>query len=215
MRAERRYRYRPTAGASPSLCLIATLLIAAATAGAQAAEAGEDAFTAQIAMPGSQQAWRRVGQATFQHFFQPYYRAALYVSPSVREVAEVAEALTAYQVEILWQPSELGETEVRRYWRQALRNAAGDEDTYGRIESKAEHWIGQLPAVHHGDRWVFSYVPDAGMTVRIGGRPVHRLVGIDLNRSLTRVWLGERADSEPRAALLGRDPAAHQNDAGR
>lgn len=176
------------------------------------AQGEEAAFAPQIAMPGNQQAWRRVGQATFQHYFQPYYRAALYASPTLRDAGEVAEALTAYQVEILWQPSELSETEVRRYWRQALRTAAGDEDTYGRIEAKAEHWIGQLPAVHHGDRWVFSYVPDAGMTVQIGGRPVHRLVGIDLNRSLTRVWLGERADPEPRAALLGADSAA-QHDA--
>ena len=176
------------------------------------AQGEEDAFAPQIAMPGSQQGWRRVGQATFQHYFQPHCRAALYVSPTLRDAGEVAEALTAYQVEILWQPSELGEAEVRGYWRQALRTAAGDEDTYGRIESKAEHWIGQLPAVHHGDRWVFSYVPDAGMTVQIGGRPVHRLVGIDLNRSLTRVWLGERADPEPRAALRGLDTAA-QHDA--
>lgn len=179
------------------------------------AQGEEEPFSPQIAMPGNQQAWRRVGEATFQHYFQPYYRAALYVSPTLRDVGEVAEALTAYQVEILWQPSELGEAEVRRYWRQALRTAAGDEDTYGRIEAKAEHWVGQLPAVHHGDRWVFSYVPDAGMTVQIGGRPVHRLVGIDLNRSLTRVWLGEHADPEPRAALLGADTAAQHDTASR
>ncbi|HUD92758.1 chalcone isomerase family protein [Sphingobium sp.] len=196
------------------LALLGLGLLAAAAPPAHA-QGEEGAFAPQIAMPGNQQAWRRVGQATFQHYFQPYYRAALYVSPTLRDVGEVAEALTAYQVEILWQPSELGEAEVHGYWRQALRNAAGDEDTYGRIEAKAEHWIAQLPAVHHGDRWVFSYVPDAGMTVQIGGRPVHRLVGIDLNRSLTRVWLGDRADPEPRAALLGTDSAAQHDAAGR
>jgi len=191
-----------------SWCLALGLAGALQPVAAQPADADE--FAAQIPMPGSQQAWRRVGKATFQHYFQPYYRAALYLSPSVRQTAEVADALTAYQVEIIWQPTELAAGEMRAYWRQALREAAGDEDTFGRIETRAEHWIAQLPAARHGDRWTFSYLPDAGMTVRINDRPVSRLVGIDFNRSLTRVWFGEAADPEPRAALLGHDTATHQ-----
>ncbi|MEO8459523.1 MAG: chalcone isomerase family protein [Dokdonella sp.] len=142
------------------------------------------------------------GQATYQYHFVPFYVATLRLPATRHGDQDLSDGLTAYQLDLVWQPTQLDAAKVRAYWRDELQSATAP-DTYFRIGPRVEHFLALLPAVKHGDAWSFSYEPDAGLFFFVDGKSVGRLTGIEFNRSLLAVWVGENADPDARAALLG------------
>lgn len=176
---------------------IVALWLAAVPASAQSDAAAGFAET----VPGtSGVTLRRIGTATVDRNFVPLYAIALYAPQSVRNVDQIRGALSVCRLSLFWFVPELDAAAVQDYWRHALENAAG-KDNYPRIQPQAERLAQVFGSLKRGQHIVFDYVPDAGMRVLIDDRFVIQLAGIEFNRTLLEVWLGEHAAPDVRANL--------------
>ena len=64
---------------------------------------------------------------------------------------------------------------------------------------------GTLRDVQKGDRYALTYVPGAGTTLALNGRPLGTIEGADFAAALFTIWLGTKdpMDASFRLALLG------------
>lgn len=151
-------------------------------------------------IPGASDTLHRVGMATVDRHWVPFYAVALYVPRSVHHLDQLRSGLSPCRVSLLWLVPQLSADDVRNYWRQALEMTAGKED-YPRIQRQAERLAQVLGAVQRGQDLVFDYVPDAGMRVLVDDALLIQLAGVEFNRALLGIWFGERASPQVRNAL--------------
>jgi hypothetical protein len=61
-----------------------------------------------------------------------------------------------------------------------------------------------VKAANKGDVILLDYLPGAGTRVTVRGDDKGTIAGVDFNRALLRIWLGEQpADSALKKAMLG------------
>lgn len=84
--------------------------------------------------------------------------------------------------------------------------------TWTNIQSQ----LGQLNRAYRDvksdDRYVLTYVPDKGLTLRLNGAVLTNIPGAEFGPAYLRIWLGEQPMSITlREKLLGRDPEKSAN----
>jgi hypothetical protein len=168
---------------------------------ASAATVGGHDFPDRISVPGVGTNLRLSGAAVFDRNYVPFYAAALYLPVSVRSSEQLLSGMSPYRMTLVWQIPALDAGRVDEYWRKAFTDAAG-ADRLPRIRSQVERFIDIFDDARHGQTVLFDYIPDAGMRIYIDDKPAGQLAGVEFNKALTSIWLGESAPRDFRAALL-------------
>lgn len=168
---------------------------------ASAATVGGREFPEHISVPGVGTNLRLSGAAVLDRNFVPFYVAALYLPPSVRSTDQLLSGMSPYRVTIVWQIPALDAARVDDYWRKAFTDAAG-ADRLPRIRGQVDRFLAIFEGATHGQTVLFDYIPDAGMRVFVDDKPAGQLAGVEFNRVLVSIWLGERAPKDFREALL-------------
>ena len=168
---------------------------------ADAANVGGREFPERINVPGVGNNLRLSGAAVFDRNYVPFYAAALYLPVSVRSTDQLLSGMAPYRVTIVWQIPALGADRVAEYWLKAFTEAAG-ADRLPRIRNQVERFLDLFGEAKHGQTILFDYIPDAGMRIFVDDKPVGQLAGVEFNKVLLSIWLGERSPSEFRTALL-------------
>jgi len=142
-----------------------------------------------------------VGAAVMARNFVPFYAGALYVPPSVRSVKQLRSGLSPCRIQLVWMAPDLDVGHVQDYWRAAIEAAAGKE-RYPRVKAQGERLVQALVEAKRGQHIDFDYDPDAGVRLRVDDKPVIQLAGVEFNRALLDVWLGDAAPAYFRQDLL-------------
>jgi hypothetical protein len=142
-----------------------------------------------------------VGAAVMARNFVPFYAGALYVPPSVRSVAQLRSGLSPCRIQLVWMAPDLDLAPVQSYWRGVIEAAAGKE-RFPRVKAQGERLVQAMIAAKRGQRIDFDYDPDAGVRLRVDDKPLVQLAGVEFNRSLLDVWIGESAPAYFRQDLL-------------
>ena len=168
---------------------------------ASAATVGGHDFPDRITVPGVGSNLRLSGAAVLDRNFVPFYAAGLYLPMSVRSTDQLLSGMSPYRLTVVWQIPALDAERVDEYWRKAFTDAAG-ADRLPRIRGQVDRFLAIFDEARHGQTILFDYIPDAGMRIYIDDKPSGQLAGVEFNKALLAIWLGERAPQEFRAALL-------------
>ncbi len=141
------------------------------------------------------------GAAMAERNFLPLYLGALYLPAGTKSDTSLLQGLSVCRVSLIWLMPEFSKENMQQYWRQAFQRAI-DKSAYGHIADRVEKFIAMLDTVHRGDELTFDYIPDLGMRVTLGSKTLGMLTGVEFNRTLLGIWLGNSAPAEFRNALL-------------
>lgn len=142
----------------------------------------------------------RIGTATVNRNFLPFYALGLYVPPSVRSLGQLRDALSPYRLSLVWLVPELDAGAAQDYWRRAIETSAGKDD-YPRIQPQVERLAQTFGSARRDQHITFDYVPDAGMRVLVDNQPVAQLAGVEFNRAFLGIWFSDQAVPEVRDHL--------------
>ncbi|HJU40640.1 MAG TPA: chalcone isomerase family protein [Tahibacter sp.] len=170
---------------------------------ASAATVGGRDFPERISVPGVGSNLRLSGAAVLDRNYVPFYTAALYVPASVRSADQLLSGMAPYRMTVVWQIPALDGDRVDDYWRKAFSDAAGAE-RLPRIKGQVDRFVAIFDEARHGQTILFDYIPDGGMRIYIDDQPGGQLAGVEFNKILTAIWLGDNAPREFRGALLAR-----------
>jgi hypothetical protein len=140
-----------------------------------------------------------IGSAVLQRNFVPFYSGALYAPLSVRTTEQLLSGLSPCRIHMVWAMPELNRDAVQDYWHKAMEIAAGDR--FAGVRAQTERLSQSMPAVKRGQTVIFDYVPDSGMSVLVDDKPVAQLAGVQFNKTLLAIWLGDAAPNDFRTAL--------------
>jgi hypothetical protein len=119
----------------------------------------------------------------------------------VRSADQLMSGLSPYRVTLVWMLPGLSKDRVADYWRNAFAVAAGTD--LPRIKLQIDRFMTVFDNdVQHGQIVLFDYIPDSGMRIFIDDKPAGQLAGIEFNKVLLSIWLGDNAPDDFRRALL-------------
>jgi hypothetical protein len=170
-------------------------------ASASAATVGGRDFPERLSVPGVGNNLHLSGAAILDRNYVPFYAAALYVPPSVRTADQLLSGMSPFRMTVVWQIPALDDERVDDYWRKAFADVAGAE-RLPRIKGQVERFVAIFKDARHGQTILFDYIPDGGMRIYVDDQPSGQLAGVEFNRTLTAIWLGDQAPREFRSALL-------------
>ena len=142
------------------------------------------------------------GGAVYSRNFVPFYVASLHLPTQGFERESIVDALVPCRITVIWMVHNMSSERVRSYWEDALARSLGSEDELERIRSRVDQFLELLGDVKRGQTIELDYNPDSGMRVNIDGEEKGWLAGVELNRGLIGIFLGESANPAVRTALL-------------
>jgi hypothetical protein len=180
-------------------------LVFCASASANSAEhvVGDARFADTIAVSSQAAPFVYSGAASLKKNFIDYYAIALYVPYGASERQTLIDALAPLKLRLVWTTPALSSKSVQAYWRQAFTDAAADPNRLKRIGSRIDAFVKLFDEIKFGDVTELEYDPDLGMKVFHNGRHGGNFAGVEFNRALIQIWLGNHATASPmRSALL-------------
>lgn len=141
------------------------------------------------------------GHAEVHRRYLPFYGVAVHLpEPRPRE-SVLVQGLAACRITLVWYANALSAEQVRDYFDERFQGAA-DAEVLTRAQPRIDQLLAVLPKVGRGSVFVFDYDPDRGMRVEIDGKSLVALPGVEFNRVLLSLWLGEAAEDGVAHALL-------------
>lgn len=185
---------------------LAGLLLLAATPALSLNLAGVE-VAPLIRAPEHTRPWSLQGSALIHRSFIPFFGLALHAPSEAGRSADLSDGATPLQITLVWYTPELPRAQVQEYFRKQFEHAA-DAETLSRIEPRLSKFLEILPKARRGERMTFFYTPDGGTQVEVEGGGRGHFAGIEFNRALLSLWLGDTADAEVREGL--RTPPANE-----
>lgn len=161
--------------------------------------AGVD-VASMIRAPNFTRPWPLHGSALVHRSFIPFYGLALHAPNDVGAHVDLSDGATPLQITLVWYAPELGREHVQEHFRRLFEHHC-DEETLRRITPRMNKFIDLLPEARRGRQVTLFYTPDGGTQVRVEGGGHGHFAGIEFNRALLSLWLGERADQDVRNGL--------------
>ena len=134
--------------------------------------------------------------------YMPFYGVALHLAQQRPQRAVLVQGLAACRITLVWFASNLSADDVRAYFTERFDSPGADPEVLTRIQPRVEQLLSLLTPVERGTTMTFDYDPDRGMLFSVDGVPKGALAGVEFNRRLLGLWLGDDADPESREALL-------------
>lgn len=141
------------------------------------------------------------GHAEVHRHYLPFYGVTLHLPELRPSKAVLVQGLAPCRLSLIWFANGLSAEQVRAYFRERFEIAADDE-ALGRAKPRIDQLLGMLPGTSRGRTFSFDYDPDRGMLVEVDGERLLALPGVEFNRVLLGLWLGEAAEDGVAEALL-------------
>lgn len=150
---------------------------------------------------GSQGRMTLAGHAEVHRRYLPFYGVTLHLPEMRPSKAVLVQGLARCRLSLYWFADGLSAEQVRRYFSERFEMAT-DEEALGRARPRIDQLLGALPGTTRGRAFVFDYDPDRGMQVEIDGERQLALPGVEFNRVLLSLWLGDAAEDGIAEELL-------------
>jgi hypothetical protein len=150
---------------------------------------------------GNQGRMTLAGHAEVHRRYLPFYGVTLHLPEMRPSKAVLVQGLAPCRLSLIWFADGLSAEQVRAYFTERFQLAA-DEEALGRAKPRIDQLLGQLPGTERGQTLSFDYDPDRGMLVEVDGQRLLALPGVEFNRVLLGLWLGDAAEAGVAEALL-------------
>ncbi len=141
------------------------------------------------------------GHAEVHRSYLPFYGVTLHLPETRPSRAVLVQGLAPCRISLIWFANSLSAEQVRGYFSERFKLAA-DEEALGRARPRIDQLLGMLPGTIRGRTFSFDYDPDRGMLVEVDGVRLLALPGVEFNRVLLGLWLGDAAEDGVAEALL-------------
>lgn len=165
-------------------------------------------FEPNLVTPGFDRPLKLAGEATFIHRFLPLYNCGLYAAGADINAQNLHKEVTAKRLELIWKGRSLKADRLEKYWFESLNSYFSEKYHWQMNAQRINQYARQLAQLPTDKRWVFEYLPDAGTSVYVEGKPAVRIIGTDANRALWQIWLGRDVDTLFKQQLTGQLPAS-------
>ncbi len=168
----------------------------------QALEMAGTAIPDRVPVDGAARQLTLAGDTMTHRQYMPFYGVALHLPQQRPQRAVLVQGLAACRITLVWFAHDLSADDAAEYFRGRFNAAGTDPEVLARIQPRMEQLLTNMPAIDRGMAMTFDYNPDRGMIFSVDGVPKVSLAGVEFNRRLLGLWLGEDADPELRMALL-------------
>ncbi len=141
------------------------------------------------------------GHAEVHRSYLPFYGVTLHLPEMRPSRAVLVQGLAPCRVSLIWFANGLSAEQVRSYFSERF-DLAADEEALGRAQPRIDQLLSMLPGTARGRTFSFDYDPDRGMVVEVDGERLLALPGVEFNRVLLGLWLGDTAEDDVAEALL-------------
>lgn len=148
------------------------------------------------------------GTSTVERSYLPFYIVAFYRDAQHRaDHGDPVDAMYGVRIAITWLAPKVDGAAMRAYWTEAFRQAATDDAQFRRLKPFVDKLATAVGPVERGDVVTFDYNPESGLHVAHRDALVAQIPGVEFNRRFLSIWLGDKAEAELRAELMGTAPA--------
>jgi len=172
----------------------------------QALEMAGTAIPDSIRVDSAARRLTLAGDSMTNRQYMPFYGVALHLPRQRPRRAVLVQGLAACRITLVWFAHDLSADDVAEYFRSRFNSPGADPEILTRIQPRVEQLLAYMPEVERGMAMTFDYDPDRGMIFSVDGVPKVSLAGVEFNRRLLGLWLGDDADDELRMALLAESP---------
>jgi len=136
-------------------------------------------------------------------FFFDIYIGALYLSYPASNSADVLAKPNPARVTMDILYGELAKEKLTKGWTAGFKKNQSRAD-YMALKERLEAFNKMFHDAHKGDHFTFDFLSDKTTKVIINGREIGSITGLDFQKALLLVWLGEKpADKDLKRAMLG------------
>ena len=128
------------------------------------------------------------------------YVAGLYVPSKTSEASEVISSSVPKKLELQFTRDVDRSKSVDAYKESFKKNAGGKYDD---LKPKIDRLLGWMTDISNGDKMVYTYVPDKGVTVEIKGETKGTIEGADFSEAFFKIWFADPPNKGLKAGLLG------------
>lgn len=137
----------------------------------------------------AQDTWVKLGQMDISEGYKTLYRLKLETPKGVHDAYDIKRGMQVMRFHLTWLPPTLAEQEVKDHFVSLLSNEFENKEDLKFNRIIIDRLIKKLPEAKRHDEWIFEYSPDAGTTVLIAGKKIHKIIGAETNAALHRAWL--------------------------
>ncbi|HET7843448.1 MAG TPA: chalcone isomerase family protein [Xanthomonadales bacterium] len=189
-------------------CLLFPALGAAAEAPTPASadaatQPADDTFEGYVLIEDWSLPLRLSGSGVVSRRYLPFYAVGLYVGRGPVDGAELARGMTPCRVAIHWLVPQVAAADAESYWREQLAKAVPDPMARQRLDAAFARLAAAFGEAKRGDTLLLDYHPERGLRVWRNGVVAGQFAGLEFNRAVLALWLGQHVPSDLRNALLG------------
>jgi hypothetical protein len=178
----------------------AVLFVLGMVAPAAAAECGGVTMPEKADVGGQALVLNGMGLREATIFSVNVYAAGLYIPSKTSKASEVISADVPKKLVLHFVRDVDRGKSVDAYKESFKKNAAG---SYDALKPKIDRLLGWMTDISDGDKMVYTYVPDKGVTVEIKGQKKGTIEGADFAEAFFKIWFGDPPNKGLKSGLLG------------
>jgi len=135
-------------------------------------------------------------------FFFDIYVGALYLTHTTKNATAILANPNPARITMNILYSEVDKEKLRKGWIKGFQKNQ-QKDTFAALKDRLQRFNAMFTDLRKGDQVIFDFLSDGTTSVNIKGKQLGKLAGIDFQRALLSVWLGDKpADSDLKQAML-------------
>lgn len=129
------------------------------------------------------------------------YVAGIYVKEKSKDGGKLAAADSPKRLSMEF-VRDVEKSKIVDAYRESFKKAAGSK--YKANKAKLKELLGWMESVKSGEKHIYTYVPDKGLTVKVEGNEKGTIEGADFAEAFFLIWLGDNPPNEGlKTGLLG------------
>ncbi len=185
--------------------IFSILLFISVTFSAQAREIADVSFAETLSMNGAEQPLKLNGLGIRYKFFFKIYIAALYVTKTSQNEADIINSNSPKRMVMHFLYDEVPQEKLVNGWNEGFEENLSDAERAS-LSAEIKQFNAMFETLKAGDVVTLDYLPAQGTVVTIKGVQKGVIKGAEFNRALLKIWLGEEPVTEElKEALLGED----------
>jgi len=143
------------------------------------------------------------GAGVRKKFFFKIYVGGLYLQTRQSDIQAILKDPGPKRISMHFLYEEVSKEKLIKGWNEGFENNTNEAD-FKNLQERLARFNTLFTDVRKGDIIQLDYLPEQTTQVWINGRLRGTIAGADFNRSLLKVWLGDKpADAELKQVMLG------------
>lgn len=181
--------------------LIVFILVLVISATCYGAEIAGVSFDDKITIGGESLILNGVGLR--KKLLVKVYAAGLYLKQKATDPYAIIEADDAMAIVLRFIHDEVSQENLIKAWKEGFEKSTKGQEAKIHKEIEVFNSLFNAPA-RKGDVYEFAYVPKEGTIIKINGKELKKLPGLEFKKALFGIWLcDEPADASLKNGLLG------------